>query len=251
MKKLIIGIIPTIKRNEDDPYKYKYTFLNSYSKMIIKNGAIPIGLLLNDGNINNDILNICDAFIFPGGNKLEQVHFDVLLHAIQYNKPILGICLGMQVLNYFSILKDILNRRNLIINKENLWNIFNEVKNEYYFKLKDINTPNIHGYEIMQEKIECNLDNLSKSKHNINIYENSILYNIYKEKNINVLSLHLKQVINVGSDFYISANADDGVIEAIEYKDKDYFIIGVQYHPELNDNKLFKYFIKEVKKRHV
>ena len=68
---------------------------------------------------------------------------------------------------------------------------------------------------------------------------------------INVLSLHLKQVTNVGSSLFVSARADDNVIEALEYKDNNYFIVGVQYHPELDDKLIFERFINEVKKRHV
>ena len=74
---------------------------------------------------------------------------------------------------------------------------------------------------------------------------------IYKTNKRSVLSLHLKQVTNVGSDFKVSARASDNIIEALEYRDNYHFIIGVQYHPELNDEKIFKYYINEVKKRNV
>lgn len=247
--KAVIGIVPGVRRNDNNPYEFKYIFLNSYSKMTTKCGAVPFGLLLSDEDVLDEQLNMCDGFLFPGGKKLERAHFDIILHAIKYNKPILGICLGMQVLNFFSVLKDILVKRNISINKENLWKIFNEVENEEFFKLKDIKTPNIHGYEIMQDIKECNYDTLKESIHDINIDNNSILYDIYKTNKKSVLSLHLKQVTNVGSDFKVTARANDNIIEALEYKDKSYFIIGVQYHPELDDDKIFKYFINEVTKR--
>lgn len=249
--KAVIGIIPGVKRDDNNPYEFKYIFLNSYSKMIVKCGAIPYGLLLNDEEVLEEQLNSCDGFLFPGGKKLEKAHFDIIMHAIKYNKPILGICLGMQVLNFFGILKDILIKRKMIVNKTNLWNLFNEVQNEEYFKLKDIPTPNINGYEIMKDIKECNYNTLKESIHDINIDNNSILFDIYKTNKRSVLSLHLKQVTNVGSDFKVSARAKDNIIESLEYKDKSHFILGVQYHPELDDDKIFKYFIKEVLKRNV
>lgn len=249
MKKVVIGIVPAVKKNLDNPYEYKYIYLNSYSKMISDVNAIPFGLLLNDEDISEDALNMCDGFLFPGGKSLEKVHFSIILHALKCNKPILGICLGMQVLNYFSILKDILESKNIEVNEANLWNTFNEVQNDDIFKLKDIDIPNMHGYKIMKDEVECNLDTLSKSRHDININKDSILYDIYNKDTINVLSLHLKQVTNVGSDFYVSAKATDDVIEALEYKDKKYFIVGVQYHPELDDKLIFERFINEVEKR--
>ena len=66
-------------------------------------------------------------------------------------------------------------------------------------------------------------------------------WSIYKTNKRSVLSLHLKQVTNVGSDFKVSARAKDNIIESLEYKDKSHFILGVQYHPELDDDKIFKY----------
>ena len=249
MRKLVIGIVPGVRKNIDNPYEYKYIYLNSYSKMIGEVKGIPFGLLPSDEVISEKQLNICDGFIFPGGRSLERFHFDIILYALKYNKPILGICLGMQVLNYFGILKDILVNRNMVVNGDNLWKVFNEVQDKDIFKLKDIPTPNIHGYQIMKEEIPCNLDTLAKSRHDISINKDSILYSIYNTSKINVLSLHLKQVTNVGSNFYISAKSPDNIIEALEYKDNNYFIIGVQYHPELDDKVLFERFISEVNKR--
>lgn len=40
------------------------------------------------------------------------------------------------------------------------------------------------------------------------------------------------------------------IVEAIEYKDKNYFIVGVHFHPEWDDDKsLFERLIEEGEKR--
>lgn len=249
MKKVIIGIVPTCKRNDENPYEYRYSFINNYSKKILENNALPIGILLNNCKMDEEILNICDGFLFPGGNRLEKFHLEILIHAIKYNKPVLGICLGMQVMAYYDILKKYIDEFNFSLNIDNLCNAYLKIKNNDEFKLKDIDKPNIHGYEIMEELVECNIDNINKSKHNISVKENSILYKIYQTNIKSVYSLHLKKVVNLGNNFIVCAKAGDGVIEAIEYKDRNYFILGVQYHAELDDNQLFKYFIEEVNKR--
>ncbi len=45
--------------------------------------------------------------------------------------------------------------------------------------------------------------------------------------------------------------ADDGIIEEIEYYDNNYFIMGVCFHPEWDDNnKIFKRLILEAYKRY-
>lgn len=238
-----IGIVPNVKIS-NNPYEYKYSFINSYCEKLINNNAVIIGILLNNNKLPYEILSLCDGFLFPGGIKLEKFHFEILLYAIKNKKRVLGICLGMQVMAYFGVLIDLLKKDNMKINIDNLWKYYNTYKNESFFKLKNIST-DIHGKEIMQDMIECNLENINKQRHNIIINENSTLYNIYKTKTLNVISLHLKQVKNYGSIFNVSAKSEDGVIEALEYYDKNNFICGVQYHPELDDNKIFQYFLRD------
>lgn len=247
MKKVIIGIVPTCNLNiNDNPFDDKYTFINNYSKCIMSNNAIPLGLLMSDGNLDLDVLQVCDGFLFPGGKKLEKVHFEILLHAIKYNKPVLGICLGMQVMAYFGVLEKAVREKNLPVNVDNLFKIYLENKN--ILEITDIKNNN-HGNDIMKEIVDCNQINLNKSKHNINIFKDSRLYEIYKKEKLNVYTLHTKMTKKYGEIFTVSAKADDDVIEALEYYDKNYFIVGVQYHPELNNDKIFNYFITEVLRR--
>lgn len=78
----------------------------------------------------------------------------------------------------------------------------------------------------------------------------SILYSIYKTNKLSVVSLHSYDFKFVGKDFKASAKAIDGVNEAIEYNDPNYFILGVHFHPELDDNNLiFERLIAEGEKR--
>lgn len=66
-----------------------------------------------------------------------------------------------------------------------------------------------------------------------------------RKKSISVVSLHNYVLPNIGSDFVISATKDN-VIEAIEYNDNKRFVLGVQFHPEIEeDNHLFKRLIDE------
>ena len=43
----------------------------------------------------------CDGFIIQGGKNIEDWFYDVIEYAIKDNKPILGICLGCQVLGTY------------------------------------------------------------------------------------------------------------------------------------------------------
>lgn len=97
-------------------------------------------------------------------------------------------------------------------------------------------------------KIVSDINHHSKEEHahKIKIFKNTLLYEILKEEEILVNSRHRYHIVNPGIHS-ISAYAPDGVIEAIENKDR-LFQLGVQWHPEnLNDiysDRLFDSFIE-------
>lgn len=89
--------------------------------------------------------------------------------------------------------------------------------------------------------------------HNIMLSEHSSLTKICQIGQWNVNSYHCQAVEKMPKELDVSAICDDGIIEAVEARDKKFFI-GVQFHPELlmNDDeaavKLFRKFIERSKK---
>ena len=63
---------------------------------IIRNGGIPIGITLNSNY--KELINLCDGIIFQGGDDFETYDLLALKYIYDLNKPILGICLGMQLM---------------------------------------------------------------------------------------------------------------------------------------------------------
>ena len=95
----IIGIVPGAKLfGSEDLYADQYLFVNGYPKRILANGATPIGILSSDGYAAQDSLALCDAFVFCGGARFYPYHFQIMEYAAKSGKPVLGICLGMQLL---------------------------------------------------------------------------------------------------------------------------------------------------------
>ena len=89
------------------------------------------------------------------------------------------------------------------------------------------------------------IKNHKNTYHEINIRQNTKLYDIIKKDKIIVNSRHSFAVKNTNLDISATINS---AIEAIEDKKKEFFI-GVEWHPEsLNNedtNNLFNYFIKK------
>ena len=67
--------------------------------------------------------------------------------------------------------------------------------------------------------------------HDIEVYEESKLFEIIKEKNIMVNSIHHQGIDKLGEDLKITAKSNDGVIEGIETTN-EWNAIGIQWHPE-------------------
>ena len=67
---------------------------------------------------------------------------------------------------------------------------------------------------------------------------------------MNVISLHKYVVNKYGNDVLINCKFGN-TIEGIEYIDKNLFVLGIQWHPEFQEehNVLFKRFVYEAKKR--
>lgn len=236
MKKIIVGIIPRLVSDDIDPYLNKNEFVDMYANKIYELNHIPIGVLLENNKLNLDVMDMCDCFILMGGYKADKHYYEAIEYAIINNKPILGICLGMQAMGIYSLIKDKSN------NLKDINKVYQKLKEDNNGNiLNKLDSPNGHG-DIIVTKEKKSIDS---ARHNIDIKENTVLYDIYKKKNISVVSLHNYVLPNVGSTFSISATKDN-VIEAIEYNDNKRFVLGVQFHPEIEeDNHLFKRLIDE------
>ncbi len=112
MRKPIIGIAGRVK--EDIYHNQVSAILEEMRRAVIRAGGMPLGLLSSqDLDIGTHstitlspaekedikkILDLCDGVILQGGNKEFGYDYYIIDYCIQNNKPLLGICLGMQEL---------------------------------------------------------------------------------------------------------------------------------------------------------
>lgn len=232
-KRPIIAISPSY-----DFLEHKIYLKRAYCDCILEAGGLPVLLSLSENsNDFKEYAQSFDGFLLTGGQDIdanlygeENLSFagdinpdrdmlDILLvkELIKLDKPVLGICRGAQMLNVVSggtLYQDIDSQFDKVM-----------IKHVY-------NCPRSH------------------SVHKVSIKEDSHLFNIYKQNQISVNSYHHQAIKNVADDFKVVARANDGIIEAIEHKEKS-MILGVQWHPEdlCKTNKemiaIFNYFINK------
>lgn len=126
----IIGIITRSSISEEG-HKINIIY-DDIKSCILNNGGIPIGIMLTENY--KEIINLCDGIIFQGGDDFEKYDLDSLKYIYQINKPVLGICLGMQLMgvlfdgnmiNINNHKKKLCYAHNVIINRNSiLYNIY-------------------------------------------------------------------------------------------------------------------------------
>ena len=235
--KPIIGIIPDYKE-ESEQEKSSYIIRSNYINMIQDAGGV-VEIMTYNHDIIDYYLNRIDGLLIIGGGfdinpikyNEKEVHktvninnfrgdfeYNVLSRALKINNvPVFGICNGMQLIN--------------VVLKGSLLQHIEATKN---------------GFMDHEQNNNSNFSTYSQPYHKVKIYKNTKLFNIIGKESIETNSSHHQAIKNIGNDIIISAEASDGIIEAIEYS-KHPFCLGVQWHPEFyvneSDKKLFNHFV--------
>lgn len=223
--KPIIGIVGRTNRIKNN--KYNIFVNDNHRRAVIESGGIPISILptqnikyeqkdnkkenspLNEEE-QEDVIRViekCDGIILQGGNYSYYYDEFIARYCIENDIPILGTCMGMQVL-----------------------------------AAVDCNTSRMKNVSFIKSNINHKQIE-AKYVHNINIIKDSLLHSIIDKDEIKVNSRHMYKIINV-NNAKVSAESEDGLIEAIEFPNKK-FALGVQWHPEDlfdTDENMFKIF---------
>jgi putative glutamine amidotransferase len=213
-----------------------YALRDNYIKVVSKYGAIPV-TIPHEINYVEDYINMIDALIITGGDydidpafyssetspntrifKNDRVLFEskLLQLAIAKGIPVLGICAGEQLM--------------AVVYGGTL--------------IQDISTE--CGDTVIHEQSKLGIAH-TQACHKISIVEGSLLHALTGVMQMEVNSTHHQAVKTIGPKLKVSAQASDGIIEAIEMKNYP-FCLGVQWHPEFEvteyDSKIFKGLIE-------
>ncbi len=197
-----------------------YGLYGSYIKALENAGGLPVLIAPNlTPETLREVYDRLDGVLLTGGGDVDPALYGVpndtplrslnpdrdtaeitlTQWAVENDKPLLGICRGIQVMNV-----------------ARGGTLYRDIATEY-------GTTVDHDLGGKKER--------SAEGHRVSIMEGSLLADTLGTHDPAVNSLHHQAVRDLGSGFKAVAQSPDGLIEGIEFPDAR-FILGVQWHPE-------------------
>lgn len=239
MKRPLIGIPTESRRSETFWSRLSYEMVAAYSRALDRAGGAPLFIPLD---LSDEALRALyeqvDGVLFAGGEDVHPANYGEspqpycgpadasrdaaelkLAHwALSEDKPVLGICRGIQLLNVALG-----------------GTLYQDVETEYP--------------DPIQHRIAGADGTPRNAPHPIAIEDGSRLARAIGSEPIEVTSGHHQAVKSLGARLTVSARAADRLVEAAESADPARYIVAVQFHPELmmdaepRVNGLFKDFV--------
>lgn len=144
----IIGVV--LRPDKNITERNVQIIYNNIYKALIDYGANVIGIINDTASL--DLLNICDGFVLQGGNMATNFDYDLIRKCYELDKPLLGICLGMQTIGevFGGTLMETKTNMHNPIDKLKLHSI-TIYKNTKLFKIMgeyNINVNSRHNFEV-------------------------------------------------------------------------------------------------------
>ncbi|MBE6038269.1 MAG: gamma-glutamyl-gamma-aminobutyrate hydrolase family protein [Anaerofustis stercorihominis] len=213
MKKPLIGISPILD-NENDPYQMLPNYMRSIEHA---GGAVFMLPITEDEDEIVSLVSVLDGILLTGGVDVSPTLYGeeimpyceklvdlrdrsetaLMKEAVKQNKPVMGICRGMQFLNVFfggTLYQDI---------------------------------PTLCPSDIRHRV----LDPKERAAHTVTAIEGTPLFDMVENKTFNVNSRHHQGVKKLAPCFKAMATSEEGLVEAI-YMPENPNIFAVQWHPE-------------------
>ncbi len=215
MTKKLIAVVPLWDGERDSIW-----MIPGYLDGIREAGAVPVILpLTDDREALLAAFAPCDGLLMTGGQDVSPALYgaarekacgvpceirdrmEAILYAaaLEENKPVLGICRGIQLVN--------------VLQGGTLW--------------QDLPSERPGGTEHHMSPP------YDRPVHEVDIVKETPLYELLGTERLGVNSYHHQAVKDLGAELEVMAVSEDGLVEAVRHTEKS-FVWAVQWHPELD-----------------
>jgi len=216
-KKPLIGLNAEFRNSKKDSPAFSFVAAGYYDSILAVGGVPVILPPLLEADDMNRVLDTLDGFVLVGGNDLDPRNDGFMMHPsvramdprreesdrllmkliAKRRLPVFGIGSGMQ-----------------LINVSQGGNLF------------------LHIPEDCPKAIPHS-DSLDPAhRHGLEVMPGTLMERVFGDGEIRVNSMHHMAIDEVAPGLMVSARSPDGVIEAIESKREDWWVLGTQFHPE-------------------
>lgn len=220
-KRPVVGLVPLYDDGKDS-----YWMLPGYMTVLEEAGAIPVMLpLTGNKEVVAQLARQLDGFLLTGGHDVgpavygeekrevcgtlcearDQMECCLLEEVLKLDKPVFGICRGLQLLNAHlggTLYQDLVQ----------------EFSNEKI---------------IVDHRMQPPYDAVA---HMVHVVPGTFLEKAVKKTEIGVNSCHHQGICRLASSLKAAAHSEDGLVEAVEMPGKR-FVAAVQWHPEFSFKK--------------
>ena len=210
-------------RTSQEETQRNHPKIKNYEDAVRRAGGEPVLLTLSDPHAVDRVLPTLDAFVLPGSPSdvapaeygavnrglsepadlaREATDRAILKHAFAEQKPVLAICYGCQLLNVYlggTLIQDLRAET---------------------------------GTSIAHRKKDLIPEPKDDPRHAAAFEQGSRLAAVASGRRGEVNSSHHQAIATPGKSLRVTAHADDGTVEGVEWTGDANWVVGVQWHPE-------------------
>src|SRR5713101_1226508 len=210
-------------RTSQEETQRNHPKIKNYEDAVRRAGGEPVLLTLSDPLAVDRVLPTLDAFVLPGSPSdvapaeygavnrglsepadlaREATDRAILKHAFAEQKPVLAICYGCQLLNVYlggTLIQDLRAET---------------------------------GTKAAHRKKDVEPQPADDPRHGVRFEAGSMLAKLAGSGAAEVNSSHHQSVKTPGRELEITGYSPDGIVESVEWKGDENWVVGVQWHPE-------------------
>jgi putative glutamine amidotransferase len=218
-KKPLIGLNADYRASKKDSPAFSFVAAGYYDSILAVGGVPVILPPLAEADDVNRVLDLLDGVVLVGGADLDPRNDGFMLH------PSLR-CLDPRREEADRLLMKLIAKRRLPV--------FGIGSGMQLINISQGGNLHLHIPEDLPKAFPHSDSLDAAHRHGLEVVPGTLMERVFGDGEIRVNSMHHMAIDELAPGLMVSASSPDGVIEAIESKREDWWVLGTQFHPESN-----------------